>query len=236
MISEMQFLAILGSFNLNYFGGTWIASIFQVFNLVLFFPGRLSNPRKKGINFSEDYLSDNFHLYHFLTDFLGPECVNGKYTFAERWAFTAALPVAGTLFYVFLFLLNGSRNFLADSFSKLSFLKSKRNYKEQKRALLRSLLNLLDLLYISVAIRCFQAFHSQKYDKRVLSADPTITWLSSTHVKILPFAVIYTGTVLSLFCTFSLVCTTDLKLIKLLLNFYRTICYWPSHVLLMAAL
>eukprot|EP00271_Cylindrocystis_brebissonii_P012521 TRINITY_DN3118_c0_g1_i1.p1 TRINITY_DN3118_c0_g1~~TRINITY_DN3118_c0_g1_i1.p1 ORF type:complete len:1910 (+),score=429.54 TRINITY_DN3118_c0_g1_i1:489-6218(+) len=162
LVVEMQFLAVVGAYNLDYFAGTWISAIFQVFNVTLFFP-----------------------------DFLGPECANSSYSFAEKWIFTAVLPFLGIAFYLVLYLVDDLRFALSQEGRGRDWLRPKVSPDERYRKLVKSICNLLDLLYVAVTIRCFQTFHFQTYDQKVLSSDPTVVWLSSTHIKILPFAVIY---------------------------------------------
>eukprot|EP00897_Mesotaenium_endlicherianum_P009408 jgi/Mesen1/8496/ME000480S07849 len=68
ILTEMQFLTTLGSYNLSYFQG-WINAAMIGFQLSLFDP-----------------------------DFLGPDCVVGSYGYVERWMVAALLPLLGVAY------------------------------------------------------------------------------------------------------------------------------------------
>ncbi|GJP33050.1 hypothetical protein CLOM_g17620 [Closterium sp. NIES-68] len=174
MNSELQILAVLGSVDLQF--PDWARKVVELSTLSL-----------------------------FSVDILGPDC---KFTFpfTSRWALTMIVAAVGLAAYALLFAAQRALRLVfplpsqshAQGGEKGGEKGGKKPSANPPAPLediyIHGAANWLDVCYLPVTVRCFQAFSSSTYDVQVMTFSPTDLWSSSARITL--FAIGITVTVI----------------------------------------
>ncbi|CAI7745774.1 unnamed protein product [Closterium sp. NIES-53] len=184
MNSELQILAVLGSVDLQF--PDWARKVVELSTLSL-----------------------------FSVDILGPDC-KVSFPFTSRWALTMIVAAVGLAAYALLFAVQGTlrRFFPSPAHSSHSHGHAGGKGGEEKGGgkggevggdkpsanppaplediYIHGAANWLDVCYLPVTVRCFQAFSKSTYDVTVMTFSPTDLWSSSARITLFAIAIAVT--------------------------------------------
>ncbi|CAI5531441.1 unnamed protein product [Closterium sp. Naga37s-1] len=177
MNSELQILAVLGSVDLQF--PDWARKVVELSTLSL-----------------------------FSVEILGPDC-KVSFPFTSRWALTMIVAAVGLAAYALLFAVQGTlrRFFPRPTHSSHSHGQMGKGEKggevgEDKPSAnppaplediyIHGAANWLDVCYLPVTVRCFQAFSKSTYDETVMTFSPTDLWSSSARITLFAIAIAVT--------------------------------------------
>ncbi|CAI5476096.1 unnamed protein product [Closterium sp. Yama58-4] len=178
MNSELQILAVLGSVDLQF--PDWARKVVELSTLSL-----------------------------FSVDILGPDC-KVSFPFTSRWALTMIVAAVGLAAYALLFAVQGTlRRFFPSPAHSQSHGHAGGKGGEKggevggdkpsanppaplEDIYIHGAANWLDVCYLPVTVRCFQAFSKSTYDEVVMTFSPTDLWSSSARITLFALAIAVT--------------------------------------------